>query len=83
MARFTVLRPIYEKTGETAQHQLESGRVVTVHLERVQRFVPVGPADSVEDARARYSPVQYGYGLVLEHNPLPRLDLRGIAGARL
>jgi hypothetical protein len=49
--RFVVIRPIY---GTDADGE-----------DIVRRWVDVGPASSVEDAKRRYSPVQYGYAVVL------------------
>lgn len=80
MARFNVLRPVYEKTGEVEHHTVE-GRSMSIAIERVRRWHVVGPANSVEDAKARYAPVQYGYALVLE-DAAPRLDLRNLADSR-
>lgn len=52
---FVVIRPIYRQVRDA------DGEFV----DAVARWVDVGPAASVADAKARYAPVQYGYAVVL------------------
>lgn len=60
-----VLRPVYEQTGETTV-TASQGREVTIRWERLVRWVPVGYARNAQDAKERFTPLQYGYGLILE-----------------
>jgi hypothetical protein len=58
-AVFSVLRPLHERTGEVGE---VDGR--PVYWERVS-WLCIGHADSVSEAKERFRPHQYGYGLVL------------------
>lgn len=55
-----VLRPVYER-GEP--EQTRDGK--SICWERVARWVTVGEADSAEEAKRKFTPLQYGYALVL------------------
>lgn len=81
--RYNVLRAVYDKTGEVETVPLgpsPADGTRRVQIEYVKRWEIVGQACSVEDARARYSPAQLGYGVVLEEIDPPKLDLRHLAG---
>lgn len=59
---FKVLRPVFETTKEVVA--IRMGR--EIFYERITHFVVVGNARDAEDARKKFSPGEYGYGLILE-----------------
>lgn len=62
---YRILRPLYEKTGESSMVTI-GGRDIPVQWERVVQWIPVGYARDAKEAREKFAPVQFGYALVME-----------------